>query len=364
MELAQELQRQAESKKDLIGDTRQLSVRPVLEAELPKVDAHLVMQINGIGEAPVNPHALRQIGDRLQIPAKYVDRLAENHPDMLAYNINALFGREPEKRMVRLLDNRVRAFLSDSYRIIDNYDVAGIALEAIKEHAAEVTSCEVTEKKLYIKAVVPALKAEIPPPAGAVMGKGHHWFIDQIQGGVTITNSEIGCGAYAMQPSVFTKRCTNWASFADHSFRKAHLGKKNGGDDDQFREFYQDDTKAAEDATLFKKIRDITAAALDGKIFDKIKDELISARGATIERPVAEFIELVQKRFPITQTEGAGILDHLIKGGDFSKYGFHAAVTEYSQTIESYDRATELEELGGDIIQLKPSEWTTIAVAA
>ena len=129
--LARELDRQAKAKKDLIGDTRKLAVRPVEENDRINADQHLVMQINGELEAPVNHHALRQIGSRLEIPAKYVDRLAENHPDMLAYNINALFNREPEDRMIRLLDGNVRAFLADSYRIIDNWDVASIALEAI-----------------------------------------------------------------------------------------------------------------------------------------------------------------------------------------------------------------------------------------
>ena len=39
------------------------------------------------------------------------------------------------------------------------------------------------------------------------------------------------------------------------------------------------------------------------------------------------------------------------------------AVTRASQDVEDYDRASELEQLGGQIIELAPSQWKTIAEA-
>jgi hypothetical protein len=40
------------------------------------------------------------------------------------------------------------------------------------------------------------------------------------------------------------------------------------------------------------------------------------------------------------------------------------AVTHYSQQVEDYDRATELEVLGGRLIELPAGEWRTLAEAA
>ncbi len=37
--------------------------------------------------------------------------------------------------------------------------------------------------------------------------------------------------------------------------------------------------------------------------------------------------------------------------------------TRTSQDVESYDRASELEQLGGQILELAPSQWRTIAEA-
>jgi hypothetical protein len=40
------------------------------------------------------------------------------------------------------------------------------------------------------------------------------------------------------------------------------------------------------------------------------------------------------------------------------------AVTNLANDTESYDRATELEFLGGQVLDLNPSQWERIAVAA
>ena len=55
------------------------------------------------------------------------------------------------------------------------------------------------------------------------------------------------------------------------------------------------------------------------------------------------------------------MLNHLIQGGDLSKFGLSNAVTRFSQDVESYDRASQLEQLGGEVIALPRSEWELIA---
>ena len=54
----------------------------------------------------------------------------------------------------------------------------------------------------------------------------------------------------------------------------------------------------------------------------------------------------------------------MIEGGDTSQYGLLNAVTAYSQDVSDYDRASELEELGGKIVDLTEAEWKPIAMAA
>ena len=45
----------------------------------------------------------------------------------------------------------------------------------------------------------------------------------------------------------------------------------------------------------------------------------------------------------------------MITGGDFSLYGLANAVTRFSQDVESYDRATKLEEIGYSVMTMSPA---------
>ena len=54
------------------------------------------------------------------------------------------------------------------------------------------------------------------------------------------------------------------------------------------------------------------------------------------------------------------ILQYLIEGHDLSLYGLSNAVTRYSQDVNSYDRATDLEIIGYNILAMPRSVWSRL----
>lgn len=104
--LQEVIERVHKTKKDFVADTRSLEFAS---------DKHgSILTINGADEPglAVSRLAHTQIADRLKIPQAFYDRLGKDHPQILDQNVNGLFGAEPERRMVRALDGRVRAFLA------------------------------------------------------------------------------------------------------------------------------------------------------------------------------------------------------------------------------------------------------------
>ncbi len=79
---------------------------------------------------------------------------------------------------------------------------------------------------------------------------------------------------------------------------------------------------------------------------------------------LAEKVKALGKIVQFTQDEGDDILAHLIEGGDLSQWGMLNAVTSFSKTVEDYDRASELEAIGGRILTLTPNQWNTVKEAA
>lgn len=354
-QMAAELTRQKEVKRDFVADTKDLTVEPSDSSP-----TKLALRVGSIDTFPVRKHAVRQIGTQLKIPAAFVDRLATDHPDMLAWNVNKLFEREPADRMIRTLDGECRAYLSDKYRPLDNFDFANAVLPKLIEFKADVTSCDITETRLYIKGVIPGIEKIISKP-GTFHGDGGHNPIHRFKPGICLSNSEVGAGSLAVEPGVHEVDCSNLLVMGSNAMRKYHVGKKLSKQDELF-ELFTNATKQASDRAFWMQVADLVQAGLDGSMFEKMVAECeAKMTGTEIEKPSVAIKELPN----LTESEQEGILASLIKGGDLSQFGMQWAITHYAQNDDvSYERQVELERMGGNIIELPKSQWERIANAA
>src|SRR3990167_7362492 len=134
VELATEIERQAKSKRDFIASTKELT----FSAENAMRPARL--KVNGHGEFDVTNVCHEQIASRLGIPQKYYDRMAVDAPDLLETNVNRWLDAKPEMRMVRTLEGTARAFLSNRFRPLDNFDLAETALPALTKAGCKIES--------------------------------------------------------------------------------------------------------------------------------------------------------------------------------------------------------------------------------
>lgn len=329
-DLAKELEHQKESKKDFVAPTGSLKFIPEIEA------GKVRMEIEGQGTFRVSEICHDQIGQRLQIPAKYYDRMRTEARSLLIDNVNYWLRNTPEKRMIRTLDGSARAFLSDRFRPLDNYDLAEAVLPKLSDLDCRVESCELTERRMYIKAVCPKIAGEVK------VG-------DPCQAGIVISNSEIGCGSLSVEPFVYRLICRNGAISADYSMRKYHVGKKSD-EIDFAQEFYRNETRLADDRAFWMKVEDLVSGTLSKDGFRNILESHRRASKIEIEGSPLKVVEVLGSRHQISDEEQGGILKYLIKDGDLSLYGLMNAVTRFSQDVPDYDRATELERMGGQII--------------
>lgn len=361
-ELAAELERQAKAKRDFIADTRLLKLSPVITSDADRTDGVCLDLDNGPPGGTlrfkISDLGHRQIGDRVKIPAKYYDRMLEQAPELLTRNVNHWFKNAPEERMVRTLDGRTRAFLSNRYRRMDNYElVENAVLPVLSDRSdLEIASCEITENRLYLKLTTPRLQTEIK--------KG-----DIVQAGVIIRNSEVGLGKYRIDPLILRLVCMNGMVAEDrdgrtYGFSKYHVGRKIGAGEEAAAELFSDETLALEDELLFKQTRDVIKGALERAVFMQIADRMKAATENRITADPVLAVKELGNRFKLNEAEQAGIRTQLMQHEEATQYGLLNAVTRYSQEIESYDRATDLEAIGGQILTLAPGEWREIAEAA
>ena len=340
VEMAQQIERQSKLKQDYLLDTRRLQVEPFgSQLYLHTFDDHDDPLVEPL---EINQIAHRQIGTHLKIPAAYYDRMLSDYPELLAENVNSWFQREPTQRMVRTLDGTVRAFLSNRYRRIDNLDIASVTLPVIGElPEARFVSTQITEDYMYIKVVNPRLQADVVPG-------------DVVQAGVIISNSETGLGSVTIQPLIYRLVCSNGMVINDAKTRRNPVGRAATSDEDF--SIYSNETLLADDHAFVLKLKDTVRAAISEARFAQAVNRMRESTTAMLDtKKLPAIVKLASSSFGITEDESNGVLEHLITGGDFSLYGLANAVTRFSQDVESYDRATKLEEIGYSVMTMSPA---------
>jgi hypothetical protein len=326
-DLTTEVTRQANSRRDFVSRLSAFDFTP-----------NQTILLQGQGEFGINDIAHDQIAAHAQVPRQHYDRLRQIDPELWACEMTVLtrHNQPQQKRLIRTLDNKARAYLSDRYRCIDNIDLMEQLLPALMDRKdLRFASAEVTERNLYIKVVSDELQGEVK--AG-----------DVVRMGLLIKNSEVGLGSVMVAP--FSERliCTNGATHTEMGQRKAHLGRSLEGDE-SFQVF-TDETRKADDRAFFLKIRDVISSTLSGNTLKILLEDMRASAAEKIEADPVKLIDHVGYNNGFTDAERGAALKHLIAGADLSRWGLANAVTRLAQDSATYDRASELEALGGSLM--------------
>jgi len=334
-DLAMELERQKTTRMDVVVDSREIHAvthdnEVQLEFPVPLGSGDMVTAFR------MTPWTHGQISAKTGIPKKYYDRLMDGHQGLLADNINEWMP-EKEQRLVRIMDGNVRAFLSDRYRILDNHDLLFQALETFKDVGAEIHRADLSETNMYVKAIVPHTIDEIK--AG-----------DTVIPGIVMRNSEVGDGAFRVDPFMLRLVCTN-GMIGESAIKKIHLGaqKETGVID------WSQETRSAIDQATWLQVRDTIKSTFDPATFAKWVDQVRRGAEVPIEDPTLTIDNIVTK-FNMNQELKKDLMNHFMTGADPTQWGLANAVTATAKYVESVDVQVELEEIGGKLASMDERE--------
>jgi len=158
-----------------------------------------------------------QLAEKLGIPLPYFRRMKETNQDLLRSNVNGWLQNDPKKKyLIRGLvgegttADTARAFLSDSYNIIDDLRVLQAVQNSIEKSNREVyvQNYEISENRLYLN---------------ILSGTDFH---NDVVAGFSVSNSETGQGAFEIRPRAVFMETGQSITINDSKFRKIHLGRK------------------------------------------------------------------------------------------------------------------------------------------
>lgn len=315
------------------------------------------LEVEDVGQFGVRDLALQQIGTHTSIPIPFLRRLQADEPELLATNVNTLLRNQKKAsaHMLRTMFGDTRAFLSDRYQRRDYehvFNAVGPVLAEVgqREGGIKIASCDITETHFYMKAVFPGITGVVTK--SKQVG-------DVIEAGVLIKDSEVGLGSVDVSPFARRLVCLNGMT-REGGQKWRHLGRRLTESDAVYA-LISDEAREADDHALMLLIRDTTRAILNREVFDNWIASMNDATELKITGDIPKAVEKLAATVGLQKMETSAVLRALIEAGDLSKWGLANAVTLVAGQSESYDRASALEAVGSDVIDLSPHEWHEIA---
>lgn len=341
-DIAAEILRQRDAKQDYLVEGNNLRMFQLEEATPALRFSEFAYALGDIAHS--------QLAAILEIPANYYNRMKDEAPELLAVNVNHWLDEVgPQRKMIRTLDGKARAILSDRYKIVDHDAIFGEVMGYLNDAKATIRSSDITEKKLYIRAIFP-VEGEVK--RGQV-----------VRAGVQITNSEVGMGAVSCQAWTEVLTCLNGAVMVSEQMttRSLHLGGGYAMDGNDPR-LFATDTIAADAKAISLKTRDIIRQCSDPKLFDAMLKQMREGSERMVEPVgVAGVVTVLPREIGLTKAEAVSSLNYFVQGGDLSQWGLANSVTRLAQDAKDFDRRVELETVGGKLINMTVKEFSSLS---
>ena len=357
---------QQKTKRGFVANTKE-SIAMVDAEDMPQ-NVAIVLRKEGASELErfaISENCHRQISARLQIPLKYYFRLLDDHLDLVIMQVNALFEREPQTRLLRTIeqDGRpvARAFLSNRYKMIDNDQVLEQVLPPLVsgDVPSEMLSSNITENRMYLKVLFTG--DDLAQEVGTLRDGSP----DIVRPGAVVKNSETGMGSMVTEGFFYRDFCFNGCVFGRTGIfntKRIHLGGEliaNG----EFQVF-SDETKRKQNELIIAEVTDAITALTNPENVQKMGDALRATKDTIVVEDAFAGVDQLAKEVDLRDDEKQSVITNFLQDGDFTKWGMLNAVTKVANTdTVDYERACELEQIGSDIIDLNTTQWNRIALA-
>jgi hypothetical protein len=335
-----------------------------------------VTDANGAYVPTVDGH--ETLAARLDIPGRYLKRLAAERTDLYDANVNGLLHGVPslelptDSQMIDMTDAAMvypndgptslyrllrsdetteargvlRAVLSPRYRTIDDFDVLLAMLKGLGQTGIDIgpgdIQADLTPRRMIVRVRAPQVQAMAPEllkgyrsPYSGQTGED----CPVVYAGFRMTNSEVGGGAFQITPELTVEICSNGMTMTADATREIHLGG-------ELPEGIQwsDTTRRKNIDLVSSKTADVVAHFLSTDYLENAITRLEALAGIELAKP-EETIKAMAKDKSIlfSDVEAAGILGMFVRGGQMTAGGVLNAITAFTQTVPDADRAHEME---------------------
>jgi hypothetical protein len=294
------------------------------------------------------------------------------------------FGKNLLLRLLRGDDSEegvLRAVLSPKYKVIDNLDVLLAVMAGMQEAGVNAVpgTCDLSDRRMFARFDVPEVAALAPQllagyrspfdgPGGAeragqdqpgyrfraergswspeaalraahAEGQGYEPGTEPVVwAGLVVSNSDTGGGARTIAPQIRVRVCKNGLTLLAEADKRIHLGSAQ----EEGVIEWSAETQEQELALITAQTKDAVRTFLSPDWFGA-QVAAIEAKAGVVIREPEPVVREVARAAGFTKAEAEGILQHFFRGGGGTAGMVANAVTSFSQTLPSPERAAEMD---------------------
>lgn len=292
----------------------------------------------------VNPHAIRQVAEKLKIPMAYLTSLlygSQEWQRTLGYEIMNTHNEwtDRNKVLVRAVGNEVRAFLSDQYRRLNSEMIFGTHIDEIYKNGGQLSDGWMDDTRVMVESLLPS-PIQVQTQLNGVIFLAF---------GTKMVTSDYGDGALDLRSFVLQGICLN-GMVRESVLRSVHLGAKLPDNLALSQKTYELDSM-----TTASAIRDLTKNLYSSDI---IKTRMLEIKAASdlVMDPVRELKQL-QGLGKLLKGETDEIGQLLMRNNPEDGVQGESTLWKLTQGITSYAnredvperRRMELQEIAGGL---------------
>lgn len=172
-----------------------------------------ISQEGNIHSSPISRHALMQLGNKIGVPARYLEKCIQSgRIDLAQDNVNSWLSGYDKDLFIREHEGRIRGVLSTKYSVCDTHELLNVVQDKMDLKDYTVKGYFLSPERFHVR-LVQNEKLNV---------EGEDLFA-----GITIDSSDVGRSNLTCNFLVYKQVCTNGLILSKGStsiFRQRHIG--------------------------------------------------------------------------------------------------------------------------------------------
>lgn len=278
-----------------------------------------------IRDFQLSRYALGQLGSKIGVPARYLEKCIESgRIDLAQDNVNSWLEEFNKDLFIREYNGGVRGILSSKYSVCDSHEILEAVDDAVDLSKYNIKGSFLNEERLHVRLI----GKEMLPIDG-----------EDLFAGLFLDSSDVGRNILTVKFGIYKQVCTNGLVIARAGgtlFEQKHIG------------ITADEFHSGLVASL-KNVDMLTENAVEWVQRAKQRYNHWSARVDEHPEEIQEFVDYIRQQTNLSNESAFKVIDLMNTKYEDNRWGLINSITEVAQDF-TLERRLELERIAGNLL--------------